>query len=381
MSTGITMHPPSRHDWADQSDPISQLMVEVAARSHSDCPYCFWFHDAELGRKPNLMSASVADQLLKRLEEHIARHRMETFLVILHGSEPLLWGIENFRRFARGCEVIGMRTGCKISIAATTSGALISEAWLDCFAEHEIAIALSIDGPAHVHDIDRGKVQDEGTRTDVGTAVRLLQSRGVAVNALAVCNPALPAKDFVDFFAAAGITRYDIMFPDAPLAGKTVAVAAFYKELFDHWLEANRKEAKVEVRTIVDMVLGLLGGGEGMGEGFGHQSAELCTVRINGTIEVHDGPRGACDGSPAMAFNIFDGALQEIRHEPRFQAARAASMDLADKCRQCKFVNACGGGYLAHRHSRANGYKNPSAYCQDLYETFEHIQAALDTRA
>jgi uncharacterized protein len=169
------------------------------------------------------------------------------------------------------------------------------------------------------------------------------------------------------------------VFPDASLEGQTVAVAAFYKELFDLWLEANRKEAKVEVRTIVDMVLGLLDEA-GTGKGFGHLPVELCTVTTDGTIEVHEVPRITGDRPAATAFSIFDNALEDIRHEPRWQAARAASMDLADKCRQCKFVNACGGGYLAHRHSKANGYKNPSAYCQDLYETFEHIQAALELR-
>jgi uncharacterized protein len=40
-------------------------------------------------------------------------------------------------------------------------------------------------------------------------------------------------------------------------------------------------------------------------------------------------------------------------------------------------MNACGGGYLPHRFSTANGYDNPSVYCDDLYATFEHIQSAL----
>jgi uncharacterized protein len=376
MSIAAAM-PEAACDPAAISSPVSQILVKVAARCNIDCTYCYWFRDAEVYRKPKLMSAEVTDQLLKRLEEHIVAHGLDEFLVILHGGEPLLWGIPNFRRFATACEAITARTGCDISIAATTNGILINEAWLDCFADHQIIVALSIDGPAHIHDLNRLNFQGKGTHAAVMKAVRLLQSRGIPVNALSVCNPAFPARDYVDFFAEAGITRYDIMFPDATLDDQPVSVAPFYRELFDLWLEANRSEANVEIRTVVDMVMGLVGG-DSMSEGFGNQPTELCTVMTDGNVEVHDVLRIAGDGSTATGFNLFDNALEDIKAEPRWRAARAASMELSETCRQCRFVSVCGGGYLPHRHSKANGYANPSAYCADLYATFEYMQAELE---
>jgi uncharacterized protein len=97
----------------------------------------------------------------------------------------------------------------------------------------------------------------------------------------------------------------------------------------------------------------------------------------DGTIEAHDVLRIAGTGSSLTACNIFDHAIDDIRNEPHWQAARAASIGICDKCRACKFMNACGGGYLPHRFSQQNGYDNPSVYCDDLYATFEHIQATL----
>ena len=41
-------------------------------------------------------------------------------------------------------------------------------------------------------------------------------------------------------------------------------------------------------------------------------------------------------------------------------------------------MNACGGGYLPHRFSRANGYDHPSVYCDDLYAMFENMEAVLE---
>src|ERR1700745_2508511 len=54
----------------------------------------------------------------------------------------------------------------------------------------------------------------------------------------------------------------------------------------------------------------------------------------------------AGDGFTQTTFNIFDHALDEVRSEPRWQAARDASINHAAKCQTCKFLNVCGGGYL-----------------------------------
>ena len=77
-----------------------------------------------------------------------------------------------------------------------------------------------------------------------------------------------------------------------------------------------------------------------------------------------------------VGFNIFDHPIDEVRNEPRWKAARDASINLCERCRNCKFMGACGGGYLPHRFSRKNGYDNPSVYCDDLYAMFETMQAA-----
>jgi uncharacterized protein len=112
-------------------------------------------------------------------------------------------------------------------------------------------------------------------------------------------------------------------------------------------------------------------------EGVGYQPVELCTVMTDGTVEAHDVLRIAGEGTSETTFNIFDHALDEVRKEPRWKAARDASINLSDKCRQCKYMNVCGGGYLPHRFSKKNGYDNPSVYCDDLYAMYENMDEVL----
>jgi uncharacterized protein len=360
----------------DTTEPISQLLLKVAARCNIDCSYCYWFRDASVYKKPKLMSRAVLDQFLVRLEEQITRHGLKDFLVMPHGGEPLLWGVANFRLLAERCAEISARTGCAIAIATTTNGLLINDAWLDCFQEHDITAAISIDGPAHIHDMNRRTFKGGGTHAGVMRAVAMMKARGIKVNVLSVANPAHPAKDVFDFFAEAGITKYDLLLPDATVDDKPASIAPFYKELFNLWLEANRDKQTVNIRTIVDMVMGLLGGDSGT-EGTGYRPMELCTVMTDGSVEVHDVLRIAGNGSTTTSFNIFDNGFEDIKADPQWLAAREASLNLPQKCRECPFVLACGGGYLPHRYSKANGYHNPSAYCADLYALFDYMQDAL----
>jgi uncharacterized protein len=166
------------------------------------------------------------------------------------------------------------------------------------------------------------------------------------------------------------------MIPDATVDESPPSIASFYNGLFDLWLEANREEPKVSIRIIADMITALLGNNSPT-EGVGHKPVELCTVMTDGSVEAHDVLRIAGDGFTRTKFNIFEHPIDAVRNEPRWIAARDASINLCDKCRHCKFMNACGGGYLPHRFSRKNGYDNPSVYCDDLYSMFENMQSVL----
>jgi uncharacterized protein len=369
---------------ADESDsvtfreqPISQLLVKVATRCNIDCSYCYWFRDAAVYDKPKLMSADVLHRLLQRVEQHVTRHGLADFPIVLHGGEPLLWGVENFRRFAEACEAITSRTGCEIPLAVTTNGVLIDHEWLDCFEQRNIAVAISLDGPAHVHDLHRRTFQGTGTHAAVERAARMLLSRNIRVIALAVCNPSYPPEQYVDFFGQCGIAHFDIMIPDATVDESPPSIATFYKGLFDLWLEANRNRPTINIRIIGDMMIALLGNNAPT-EGVGHNPVELCTVMTDGSVEAHDVLRIAGHGSTRAMFNIFEHAIDEIRNEPQWKAARDASINLCEKCRQCKFMTACGGGYLPHRYSKQNGYDNPSVYCDDLYVMFENMQSVIE---
>src|SRR5882757_8924778 len=116
------------------------------------------------------------------------------------------------------------------------------------------------------------------------------------------------------------------------------AIASFSNGLFELWLEANRRKPTANIRIISDMITALLGNNSPT-EGVGHKPVELCTVMTDSSVEAHDVLRIAGDGFTHTRFNIFEHAIDEVRNEPRWKAARDASINLSDKCKQCKFMN------------------------------------------
>jgi uncharacterized protein len=358
-------------------NPIDYLLVKVAARCNIDCSYCYWFRDKSVYTKPKLMSSAVRAQLLRRVEEQIVRYSLMDFILLLHGGEPMLWGIENFCHLAEDCRSISDRTGCSFDLSATTNGVLLDDAWLDCFEQNNIRVTLSIDGPAHIHDLHRHTFQGGPTHALVERAIRLLKDRGIPFGVLAVCNPAYHPKEFVQYFASMGIDSFDILLPDATFDDNPPSVGQFYRDLFDLWLDGNREKRTLDIRSVENMVAGLLGG-QSKSEELGYAPQEICTIMTDGGMEPLDVLRIAGDGSTRTSFNIFENAIEEIKCEPRWKAARDASLNLCEKCKQCRYMQACGGGYLPHRSSKENGYNNPSVYCEDLYQTLTYIQSVLE---
>lgn len=356
--------------------PLNYLLVKVAARCNIDCSYCYWFRDNSVYAKPKLMSLAVLDQLLRRIDQQISRFSLPEFSMLLHGGEPLLWGMDNFNRIAKECRTISAKTECQFNLSVTTNGVLLNDAWLDCFEQNGINVTISIDGPAHIHDARRRTFQGSPTHAVVVQAVRRMQARGIPVGILAVCDPAHHPKEFVEFFGSIEINSFDILYPEATFEDHPPSIAQFYSDLFDLWLAANREAKSLTIRSTENMVAGLLGGSS-QSEDIGWGPQEVCTILTDGSMEPLDVLRIAGDESTKTAFNIFENELEHIKIEPRWKAAREASLNLCAKCRQCQFLEPCGGGYLPHRFSKHNGYDNPSVYCDDLYAIFSHIQSEL----
>lgn len=349
---------------------IDYLLLKVAARCNIDCSYCYWFEDESVYQKPKTMSAAVTDKLIERVAEQVRLYKLPKFSLLFHGGEPMLWGIENFKRFASQAQD---QVDCEMVYSMTTNGTLVNEEWAQAIKDLNISVTVSLDGPQVLHDKRRKTFTGGGTFEKAVHGFELLREHGVRTSVLAVCDPTSDPEEICDFFAATLRTKsFDILIPEAnhdkPLKD---SIAPFYKKLFDLWLDRYLSEG-VNIRIAKAFAIGVFGGDTHL-ESIGYGAQQTSTILTDGSMEPLDVLRYAGNSHTATKLNIFENSLQDIVDENLWRAVFNNSLNLPDSCRSCQYRDACGGGYAPHRYSAKNGYNNESVYCDDYQNIFRHV--------
>jgi uncharacterized protein len=340
------------------------LLLKLAMRCNMNCTYCYWFRDATVYDKPALLTPEAEAALLTRLEEHIEAHELESFTIVFHGGEPLLFGKSRFDALCTKLGQLQRRSGCDILLGLTTNGLLVDAEWARLLARHRVGISLSIDGPRRVHDGRRVDLKQHGTFDRVVAALTLLRDAGIEPHIIAVCDPSEDPAELFDYFVnGLKIRHFDVLMPDATHEDAAPpSIAGYYKRLFDKWYESE----DVQLRALQELADGLLGADA-------RKPVRLVTMLTDGSLEPDDVLRIIGDGSTRTRVNIFEHDFHAIQADPLWREVYEASTTLASKCQSCPFVQVCGGGHLGSRWSKSRRYDNPSVYCEDIKDILRHM--------
>ena len=112
------------------------------------------------------MTDEMQETYIRRL---IEAHRFPEVTLAWQGGEPMLMGLDFFRRSIEYQEKY-RRPGMTILNTIQTNGTLINDEWAAFFREHNFLVGISIDGPPERHDAFRKDKQGRPTfdRVDPG---------------------------------------------------------------------------------------------------------------------------------------------------------------------------------------------------------------------
>ena len=361
------------HDPASVDVPVFVfVLVKLASRCNIDCTYCYWFRDAEVYKKPPVLTVEAEDAFCKKLEEHIRRFELEAFMIVFHGGEPLLFPKRRFIALQDKLRAIEKRTGCVIQRGVTTNAMLIDREWIEIFKTYDVSPSVSIDGPAEIHDQVRVDFKGKGTHAATLRGLELLGAAGIEPGIISVCNPASdPARLLAYMVDELGIEEFDILPPDAKHGDNPPPIDRYFIKLFDVWYDTYAARG-VRISTLDAMIRGL-SGRLSISDTIGLGPIDTVTLMTDGTLEPLDVLRIAGDGSTATQSSVFANQLQDVQEDPRWLAAFKASITLPEVCLNCEFLDACGGGHLAQRWSAERQFDNPSVYCESWKAIFNHI--------
>ncbi|HEV2637485.1 MAG TPA: FxsB family cyclophane-forming radical SAM/SPASM peptide maturase [Actinocrinis sp.] len=363
--------------------PFRQFVLKVHSRCDLACDHCYIYEHTDQswrGRPKDGMSPQTAGHAAHRIAEHAAAHRLAEVNVILHGGEPLLLGVRRTRGILETLrrEIAPVT---RLVLGMHTNAVLLSEDYLDLFAEYDLHVGVSLDGDRTANDLHRVDRRGRSSYDKVIGALELLRRpayRHLYSGLLCTIDLRNDPVDAYRALAAQQPPRIDFLLPHATWEHQPFGLPArrdpatatrgpapyaqWLGAVFDAWDQAGRP---VPIRTF-DSVLAALYGRPSGTESLGLVPADLLVIETDGALEQADWLKTTFDGAAATGFAVEHDTLDQAAAHAGIKARQHGLDDLCDTCRACPVVEVCGGGLYAHRYDPASGFDNPSVFCPDL---------------
>ncbi len=356
----------------------SYVIMQPTTLCNLDCRYCYLPHRA--ANRP--MSTAVAQAVADTVNGWAAQ--AERFSVVWHGGEPLAAGRAHLA--ALMAPFVGVEHHIQ------TNATLIDDEWCEFFADHDVHIGLSIDGP---QDLTANRVLRGGAPAyeRILAGVGALRRRGLPFAVLAVVAEPRPeiAARLYDFFVELGPTVLGVNLEEQEGVNLRSnghdprQVRAFWSELTAAW----RRDPRIEVRE-VEWALRFAGAA------LAGEADELLPRRHDPIPTIaHDG--GVVLLSPELAgfsseqYGDFTSGsvLERPLHEIVASASETPTGWIAEylrgveACRErCEYFGFCGGAHAANRYFEHGRFDTTETrHCRNsrislLEGVLDHAQAA-----
>lgn len=221
-------------------------MFVVSLRCEHSCHYC-QVSRVSTDRKQFDMSAATAERAL----DLVFRSPAKELKIEFQGGEPLL----NFERIVQIVDAAELRASATertIQFVVATNLALLDDEMIRFFAEHNVALSTSLDGPADLHNINRPRPGNDSYEAMLRNLTRARAVLGYdRVSAIMTTTRAslTRGRDIVQEYARLGfheiflrsLSPYGFAIKTARRIGYTIdEFLAFYVEALDEILKINR---------------------------------------------------------------------------------------------------------------------------------------------
>ncbi len=355
------------------------LYLVLTKHCNLSCRQCFQYerHQNNLSPLPMMtMSTAVAgiDSFVRHLKRSGDNQRYKP-QVLLYGGEPLLnWGV-----FCGAVEYIELLKGVDlpedVEIMTVTNGTSIRENHALFMSEHDIRVALSVDGPKEVNDKFRITVKGQGTFDRIEQALRLLQKFDVKTTLSITITPDIAPRLVEIVRWAHNDMRVKAVSFNMIGGGSFEHVStATSRSQYDETVTAGLIEAFKEARDLglyEDRIARKV-------EGFIEHNfaATDCGAVGNQIVVQPDGQIAYCHASEKYnGGSVFDSSYF-VFDEPGV-AAWKQSLPINNQlgCQDCSAISTCGYGCFHHTQELGNkpSDKRDEQYCLHNRRTFEFL--------
>lgn len=330
-----------------------------------------------------LMSKETMDAVCSSLRE-ISFAQNKPFSVVLHGGEPLLLGVSKLEYL-----LSQLRGALPDShpLSIQTNGILITNRILDVCSKYKTTVAVSIDGPEHIHDKERITHKGTGTFTQVMKGIQLLKSHPdvefLNSGCLAVIDPCSDPLEVYTFFKGLQAPSVDFLYRDGNHSRLPSGKSSLYSIEYGSWmvrlLEIYLSDPDPLPIRILDDMLKVILGGSVTQEGVGLTNFGILVIDTDGTLMKNDTLKSSYNGADKFQIlaNIKGANLLNFLKSSEFYEYHNNQKPTSDKCLNCAHLTICGGGMKLHRWKNENRFNNPSVYCSDQLYLIKNMRSAV----
>lgn len=357
------------------------IIIKPTYACNFRCKYCYLNNDTKSLHK--LFDVEFAESFIRQIKPILIARPKQKLTLIWHGGEPLLWGVENYRKVFAYMEK--ELSGVDYKNSLQTNLSLINEEYIGLFQQYNVHVGFSLDGTKEINDLQRVNVKGCGTFDVIMEKVALCQEKGLSIGCIIVgskkhighipelyqflCDNRLNFKFNPLFSAGEACNNIE----DIGITTDEYAEMAI--ELFDLWYDDN--EYHIKESNFEEITANLLSNSPSCCM-FGKNCQDnFFAIAPTGDVM----PCGRfCDTSlKQYAYgNLHKETLADIL--PRIkdsEAYKRSEYIEQSSCRQCKYFDICHGGCLHDGFLKSGDFKSKTFLCSAYKKIFAHIDKRL----
>jgi uncharacterized protein len=341
--------------------PVKLLVLQGTPFCNINCRYCYLPHRSNTSQ----MSVLTVEAVISRLREE--RLLKGPLLVNWHAGEPLALPPQFYRSRIPPFTLLA-KDGIAVEQSLQTNGTLIDDAFCELFQEFNIAVGVSVDGPAFIHDRERLTRSGRPTHTRTEAGMRRLRSHGITFNAICVLTDfSLQHPDAIyEYFRDSRVRAVAFNIEEIEGVNQTSSISnRGYNDRFRAFLERlwTRVEADggvLQVREFDDMEARILDR---------HQRRNSQTDPfVNLNVAWNGDWSTFCPELLGVSFleyptfmlgNVHHGSLRAALETERFKRLSCDIQAGVDACRsECAYFEVCGGGNPSNKISENGSFRS-----------------------
>lgn len=344
------------------------------------CKYCYLSSESKVF---SFFDVDFIIGVIDQIFDYCNTHHRQSLTLIWHGGEPLLWGIENYKKVFSHIEDNYKEYPYRNLLQ--TNLTLIDQDFIELFKRFNVRIGFSLDGPKELHNMQRVMRDGKGSFDRVFEKIQLCRDNSISIGCIVVATSAHLGriKELYDFMNSNKLSfKVNPLFFSGEakknkesLGISVMQYADLCIELFDTMLDdpncmiSNSNFVEIASSMISGRVAGCL-----LGE---NCQGSFMAIAPNGSVF----PCGRfCDKEyERFAYgNLHESSFasivkvinkSEIYH--RFDFINKSN------CRSCEFFSICHGGCLHDGYLNSKDFKHKTFLCPAYKIIFAHIKKRL----